>query len=122
MHGRQRAAQLITMLWHDTAQDRLPRQKGCDQGRAARQVAQRHAIARGHRLRAGNALARQMLHERDEERQLLHFGALFIEREDIGPGFCLDAVIAVFGTFIDADKAREGRQVKIAPERVQLCC
>ncbi len=57
-------------------------QKGDDCRRPAAQLAQRFAVTRPHRRRAGDAVMRQMVHQPDEKRQILARDPLLVQGQD----------------------------------------
>ena len=56
--------------------------EGDDRRRPAAQLAQCLPVARPHRGRAGDALMRQMIHQSDEERQILGCDTLLVQGQD----------------------------------------
>src|SRR5260221_505038 len=93
-----RRSQLLTMPlgwppWPDAVEE------ADENRRAAAKLMQGLAIARLDRGRAAEAFDRQMLHEAEEERQILARDALLIERQDKIAACRLQQVIAVFDTF-----------------------
>ena len=86
VHARQRLADLAAMTGLRPANPQAV-EKGDDRGGAAGEAPERLAVARAHRLRAGDAARGQMLHQADEERQVVLVHPLFIERQDELAGF-----------------------------------
>ena len=81
MQPGQRAAKRGAVERLDTARPHAV-QKGDDCRRPAAQFAQCLAVTCPHRGRAGDALMRQMVHQRDEERQVLGGDPFFVKRQD----------------------------------------
>ncbi len=57
-------------------------EKGNERGRAAGKRAEQRAVLARQRQRAGQAAGGEMLHQAEEERQVVLFDALFVERQD----------------------------------------
>ena len=79
-----------------------PLQESDDGGRPPGQRAQHLALRIVHRRRAGQAGAGQMLHQAEEEGELLGNDALFVEREEMGPLLGMQEVVGVLHAFGDA--------------------
>ena len=88
-------------------------EKGDDRGGAAGQPPERRAVARS-RTGCGQLTprARQMLHQAEEERQVVLVHALFVERQDEWPASRAQQVVGVLdalGDALERQDARRGR-------------
>ena len=94
-------------------------EKGDDRGGAAGQAPQRFAVARAHRLRAGDAARRQMLHQADEERQIGLVHPLFIERQDELAGFRAQEEVRILDALGYALERGDAAEVVAREERAE---
>src|SRR5262249_50096904 len=101
MQLRQRCAEPRTMggRWPPDPQ---AFEKGDDRGRPARDRAEHVTLAVLDRLWAGDAAAREMLHQAEEERQVLGGHPLFVQRENEAAVAGMDQEIRVLDPFRDA--------------------
>ncbi len=70
--------------------------------RTPREFAKRRAGAIADGLRTSDAALRQMLHQTDEERQVLGFDPFLVEREDVLAGGGAHQVVGILNPFGDA--------------------
>jgi hypothetical protein len=82
-------------------------EKGDDGGRPPGELAEGGAVLHPHRLRAGEAARREMLHEADEEGQVGGIHALFVERQDEAAGRGMEQEVGVLDTLGDALEGQE---------------
>ncbi len=81
MQTGERGAERRAMKGLDAARPHAG-EKGHHCRRAAAQLAQGDAVATGQRYRAGNPVLCEMLHQRDEERQILPCNPFFVKRQN----------------------------------------
>src|SRR5579883_3387962 len=102
-------------------------QESDDGRRPPAERAQGGAIPGLYRRRASDALRREMLHQRDEERQVLRLHALLVERQDEGAALRAQEKIRVLDAlgdalagdhFADVVIADEGRELLVTDVRV----
>ena len=98
---RQRAAERPAMV-DARMLDRDPFEEADDHGRAPAQAAERRAAAVADRLRAGEPAGRQMLHQVQEERQVVLPHPLLVEGEDVGAGGGVQEEVGVLDALGDA--------------------
>src|SRR5215469_1184593 len=94
--------------------------KGHHRRRAAAQLAQGDPIPRLDGERAGDAVRRQVLHQRDKERQILARHALFVKRQDEVAALGGDEEVRVLDTFCDALAGQHLADVVKRNERSEL--
>ena len=110
VHARQRLADLAAMdRLRPTQPDAV--EKGDDRRGAAGEAAERLAVLRPDRLRAGDAALGEMLHQADEERQVALVHPLFVEREDELAGVGVQQVVGVLDPFGDALEGEDAAEV-----------
>ena len=102
-------------------------QEGRDGGGLAGQRAQRVAVAAVDRRGAGDAVRRQMLHQAEEERQILRVDALLVERQDVlaaRRGQQVVGVLDALGDALEGDRLRRCRSRRGRPRarRRRLRC
>ena len=110
VHARQRFADLAAMDRLRPAQPDAV-EKGDDRRGAAAQAAERLAVLRPDRLRAGDAARREMLHQADEERQVALLHPLFVEGENELAGVGVQQVVGVLDPFGDALEGADAAEV-----------
>ncbi len=118
MHARQRLADLAAMTRLRPANPQAV-EKGDDRGGAAGQAPQRLAVARAHRLRAGDAARGEVLHQADEERQILLVDALLVERQDELAGFRAHEEVGILDALGDALERGDAAEVVEREERAE---
>src|ERR1700679_314799 len=77
-------------------------EEGDDCGRLSGEPAQNLAVAVLHRLRAGDAAPRQMLHQPEKERQIAFGDASLVERENVMAAAGMDEKIRILDPFGNA--------------------
>ncbi len=82
--GGQRLADLAAVAEQHAARPQ-PLQEGRDGGGPSGQRTQRLAVAAMDRPRASDAAGSEMVHQAEEERQVLRIDALFVERDEVRP-------------------------------------
>ena len=87
------------------------RQEGGDRRVPPAQVPQRGAVAAAHRLRADQAVLRQMLHQAEEPGQFRRVHPLFIQGQDEVAARGLQRVVGVFHALGDAAIGDHGADV-----------
>ena len=95
-------------------------EEGDDRRRPAGKLAQNLAGAILHRLRAGDAAARQMLHQRQEKRQIAFGDAPLIEREDVIAAAGMNEEIRVFDALGDALVGKQLADVVTGKEAAEI--
>ena len=110
VHARQRFADLAAVDGLRPSQPDAV-EKGDDRRGAAAQAAERLAVLRPDRLRAGDAARGEMLHQADEERQVALLHPLFVEREDELAGVGVQQVVGVLDPFGDALEGADAAEV-----------
>ena len=119
MQPRQRLAQRRAVRGAGPANPHAV-EKSDDRGRPPGQPAQRLAGAVLHRLRAGDAAARQMLHQRQKERQVALGDAPLVERENEIAAAGVDQKIRVLDAFGDALIGKKLTDVVAGKERREV--
>ena len=95
-------------------------EKGEDRRRPAAKPAQRLALAVVNRLRTGDALAPEMVHQAEKERQILGMHPLFVESEDVGAALGDQEEIGVLHPLGDALARQRRAQRIVGEEGVQI--
>ena len=101
MQAGQRLADRPAMMQRDAARPQAVQERR-DGGGLAGQRAQRVAVAAMDRLGAGDAARREMVHQAEEERQVLRVDALFVERQEVLPRARGQQVVGVLDALGDA--------------------
>jgi hypothetical protein len=101
MHFRQGFADLRAMARRRAADPEAVEERH-DRRRPFRKPAKRLALAAAHRQGTGDAALGEMLHQADEERQIVLLHALFIERQDIAAALADEEKIRILDAFGDA--------------------
>jgi len=91
-------------------------EEGDDRCRPPAKRAQRHAVARLHRRRTRDALPGEMLHQRDEERQVLRLHPFLVERQDEGAALGAQEEIRILHALCDALAGDDLADVVVADE------
>ena len=86
------------------------------------QRAHRVAVAAMDRLRAVDAARREMIHQAEEERQVLGVDALLVEREEVLAARRGQQVVGVLDTLGDALEGHRLRRCRIRRERLRARC
>ena len=115
----QRSADRRAMLHRDAAW-RQPVQERRDGGRPAGQLAHGVAVAAVDRLRAVDAARRQMIHQAEEERQVLRIDALLVERQEVLPAIRRQQVVGVLDAFGNALQRVGAANVVFGEECLEL--
>lgn len=119
MHGGQRLADFAAMFGFRLSQPHAFKE-GNQRRRPARQFAQQFAIPARQGQGAGQALGGQVLHEAEEERQIVFFHPLFIKRQDQRFLGGVQQEIGVFDTFGNALVGGEAAGVVLREEIPQI--
>ena len=119
VHARQRLAQRLAVGGRRPPRPH-PAQEGDDRRAAAGEAAQRATVATLDRRRTGNAAGREMLHQPQEERQIVLLHPPFVERQNERPLLGDQQEVRVFDAFGDALAGDDPADVVLLGEGLNL--